>query len=80
MSLSGVTPRPSSNDRRTVRAAVVQAAPVAFDVEAPLDRVSDLTDRAADGGAEPGRYRTDVLGFRIAHLRAGYFPAVTPWA
>src|SRR5512146_3287339 len=37
---------------RIVRAAVVQAAPVAFDREATLDRVAALTARAAAGGTE----------------------------
>jgi Predicted amidohydrolase len=36
---------------RTVRAAVVQAAPVAFDREATLDRVATLAAQAAAGGA-----------------------------
>ncbi len=35
-----------------VRAAVVQAAPVAFDVQATLDKVEQLTAEAAGGGAE----------------------------
>lgn len=38
--------------RRIVRAAVVQAAPVAFDREATLERVASWTARAATGGAE----------------------------
>jgi nitrilase len=36
----------------TVRAAVVQAAPVAFDLEATLARVESLVARAASEGAE----------------------------
>lgn len=39
------------SSRRTVRAAVVQAAPVAFDREATLDRVEELAGRAAREGA-----------------------------
>jgi nitrilase len=35
---------------RSVRAAVVQAAPVAFDTDATLDRVAGLCARAADDG------------------------------
>ncbi|HYL40798.1 MAG TPA: nitrilase-related carbon-nitrogen hydrolase [Candidatus Binatus sp.] len=38
--------------RRVVRAAVVQAASVAFDREATLDRVDTLTGRAAGQGAQ----------------------------
>src|SRR6266516_624363 len=37
---------------RTVRAAVVQAAPVAFDREATLDRVARWTGLASKTGAE----------------------------
>lgn len=37
---------------RTVRVAVVQAAPVAFDLPATLDRVHQLTTKAAAQGAE----------------------------
>ena len=37
---------------RRVRAAVVQAAPVAFDREATLDRVARWTAKAATQGAE----------------------------
>ena len=37
---------------RTVRAAVVQTAPVAFDLEATLERVATRTAEAADQGAE----------------------------
>ncbi|HEY7935512.1 MAG TPA: nitrilase-related carbon-nitrogen hydrolase [Candidatus Limnocylindrales bacterium] len=37
---------------RTVRAAVVQAAPVAFDREASLDKVAGWTAKAAAAGAE----------------------------
>ena len=33
------------------QAAVVQAAPVAFDVEATIDKVARLTGESADGGA-----------------------------
>ena len=46
-------PQPlATSHRRVVRAAVVQAAPVAFDREATLDRVEALTARAAAAGAE----------------------------
>jgi nitrilase len=35
-----------------VRAAVVQAAPVAFDLERTLDKVASLAEEAAGGGAQ----------------------------
>jgi len=35
-----------------VSAAVVQASPVAFDVEATLDKVDRLTAESAGGGAD----------------------------
>jgi nitrilase len=38
--------------RDVVRAAVVQAAPVAFDADRTLERVADLTGAAARGGAQ----------------------------
>ncbi len=41
-----------SSEARVVRAAVIQAAPVAFDREATLDRVATLTAAAANDGAE----------------------------
>jgi predicted amidohydrolase len=37
---------------RVVRAAVVQSAPIAFDVAATLNRVEGLTAKAADGGVD----------------------------
>lgn len=40
------------SSRSIVRAAVVQAAPVAFDIEATLEKVDGLTCRAASDGAE----------------------------
>jgi nitrilase len=43
---------PLAARRRAVRAAVVQAAPVAFDRQATLDRVASLTTRAASDGAQ----------------------------
>jgi nitrilase len=38
--------------RKNVRAAVVQDAPVVFDRDRTLERVAELTARAAEGGAE----------------------------
>lgn len=43
---------PAAERRGIVRASVVQAAPVAFEREATLDRVESLTSRAAGDGAE----------------------------
>lgn len=41
-----------SEPGKSVRAAVVQAAPVAFDLEATLAKVERLTDECAAGGAQ----------------------------
>ena len=42
----------SSDEPQIVRAAVVQAAPVAFDRDATLDKAAELIRQAAAGGAE----------------------------
>jgi nitrilase len=47
-----VTGSSSAADAGIIRAAVVQAAPVAFDRERTLDRVARLTAEAAAGGAQ----------------------------
>jgi nitrilase len=46
----------------TLRAAVVQAAPVAFDTERTLDRLTDLTARAAAEGAQLVVYPEAFVG------------------
>jgi len=45
-------PRGASGTAPTVRAAVVQAAPVAFERERTVEKVALLTDEAADRGAD----------------------------
>jgi predicted amidohydrolase len=42
----------SGSRAQRLSAAVVQAAPVAFDVEATLDKVDRLTAESAAGGAD----------------------------
>jgi nitrilase len=42
----------TTDHRGTVRVAVVQDAPVVFDLDRTMERVDELTARAADGGAK----------------------------
>jgi predicted amidohydrolase len=42
----------SGSNNRTVKVAAVQAAPVSFDLERSLEKLTRLTAEAAKGGAE----------------------------
>jgi nitrilase len=70
-------------DVRSVRVAVIQDAPVLFEVEPTLEKVAELSDRAAADGAQlavsPKRSSEAIPRGQISGRSWASTPVVTPW-